>query len=285
MRTEEFYAFMKKRESLRLRKEAGDPWPWSDDEILNTYKFTNVKRSHDRTTKWFWDALDNNKDAPLHVILFNCALFRYFGTIEFYESIGWQPTWNQEIALAVKARAQIRLDNKQRVFTGAYVITNQGISAPKQEVVVDHFLWPLWHWCSYLVDVARRTKSWETVATEMMKLKGFGGTGFMTKEVLQDAMHTEVLADCTDRNTWCPVGPGAHRGINRLMERDVKARLKTQEGLDIMRRLFNAQDEYWPDYGPGELELHDIQFQLCEFDKHERVKLGQGRPRSKYKRR
>jgi hypothetical protein len=33
------------------------------------------------------------------------------------------------------------------------------------------------------------------------------------------------------------------------------------------------------------LELHDIQFQLCEFDKYERVRLGEGRPKSKYVRR
>ena len=52
MRTKEFYSFMVKRENIRLRKEAKEPWPWTEDKILQTYKFTNVKREHDRTTKW-----------------------------------------------------------------------------------------------------------------------------------------------------------------------------------------------------------------------------------------
>ena len=283
MRTAEFYEFMKKRESLRLRKEAGEPWPWTDDEILQTYKFTNVKRAHDRTTKWFWSELDQHVTTPLTHQLFNCALFRYFGTTEFFKAVRWQSHWTDFEQSTVKSKAAYRLAHKERVFTGAYVITNQGISAPKYEVVVDHFLTPFWESCGELVDIARTTKSWEAVAKEMMTLKGFGGTGFMTKEILQDAMHTPVLSDCTDRNTWCPVGPGARRGINRVLGLDPKAPINADKGLDIMRQIFNTQDEYWPDY-PGELELHDIQFQLCEFDKYERVKLGQGRPRSKYRR-
>jgi hypothetical protein len=31
-----------------------------------------------------------------------------------------------------------------------------------------------------------------------------------------------------------------------------------------------------------DLEMRDIEHSLCEFDKYERVRLGQGKPRSKY---
>ena len=110
----------------------------------NINKFTNVKRAHDKTTKWFWkERLDKHKEFPAPTILFNCALFRYFGTIEFSEAIGWIEHWPTS-AQFVKDTAKERLANKERVFTGAYVITNQGIKAPKQNVVVDHFLTPLW---------------------------------------------------------------------------------------------------------------------------------------------
>ena len=71
-----FFAFMIKREQIRLYKEAGEPWPWSDDQILNTYKFTNVKREDDRTTRWmreFWTG--PNEDRPAGEIMFNCTLF------------------------------------------------------------------------------------------------------------------------------------------------------------------------------------------------------------------
>jgi hypothetical protein len=284
MRVEDFYEFMIKRENLRLKKEAGEPWPWTDDKILQTYKFTNVKRAHDRTTKWFWDVLDQHRDHPPDEQLFNCALFRYFGTIEFYDCIGWQSNWTKHEQKFVKFQAEDRLKRKQRVFTGAYVITNQGISAPKQEVVVDYFLTPFWEAAPKLTRLAQSTGSWEAVAKEMMKLQGFGGSGFMTKEILQDALHTSVFPNCTDRNTYCPIGPGAKRGLNRVYSLPIKEKRSDKQMLKELVALFGHRSHYWPD-NYVELELHDIQFQLCEFDKYERVKLGEGRPRSKYRRR
>ena len=49
-----------------------------------------------------------------------------------------------------------------------------------------------------------------------------------------------------------------------------------------MIKLFDDRVVFWPEEWV-ELELHDIQFQLCEFDKYERVKHREGRPRSLYK--
>jgi len=282
MQTERFYKFMDKRERIRLRKENDMPWPWTDDPILQTYKFTNVKRAHDRTTKWFWkNVLDPNHNKPKEYLLFNCALFRYFGTVEFSEAIGgWTELWTEHKEI-IRDIAKSRLENNQKVFTGAYVITNQGIKAPKQDVVIDEFLTPLWYKLPDLVKIASDTQSWEAVAKRMMKLKGFGGTGFMTKEVLQDALHTTMFVDCIDRNTWCPIGPGAKRGLNRVLEKPFNSPLKPEKGLQIMLELFAARTDYWPK-NFVQLELHDIQFQLCEFDKYERVKNNEGRPRSKY---
>jgi len=103
------------------------------------------------------------------------------------------------------------------------------------------------------------------------------------KEVLLDTMFTPIWANGKpdDYNTFCPVGPGAERGLNRLMGREYKQRVVFEQKLKEMKLLFKKRDKYWK--GP-ELCLHDIQFQLCEWDKYQRVILGQGRPRNKYKR-
>jgi len=284
MRTSDFYAFMRERELIRLRKEEGLDWPWTDDKILQTYKFTNVNREHDRTTRWMREHwTEPNKDRPLAEQLFNCAFFRYFGTIEFAEAAGWQVAFdNPVVCKQVIDLAANRLKEKRRVFTGAYVITNQGISAPKQEVVCNLFLSPLWNAAPNLVELAQVSKSWEVVASELMKLQGFGGSGFMAKEVLQDAIHTPVLEGALDQNTWCPIGPGARRGLNRVYEYDIKGKRPFKQLLKELLALFGQRSFHWPS-NYLELDLHMIQFQLCEFDKYERVRLGQGRPRSKYK--
>lgn len=274
------YDFMIKREHLRLVKEAGrSPWPWSDDDILNTYKFTNVKRAHDKTTRLLVEEfyVPGLNDAP-EIALLNCAMFRYFGTIEFARAVGWQEDFYPE---HIKRVAKDRLAAGARVFTGAYVITNQGIKAPKQDVVVDIFLKGIWENSSLLAQNAKDRK-WRNVARQMQTIKGFGGTGFMTKEVLLDTMFTSFWpGPVLDRDDWCPAGPGARRGINRLLGRDLKVSMKEEGALYYMREIFALRESFWPNDWV-KLELHDIQFQLCEFDKYERVRLGQGRPRSKY---
>lgn len=277
---ERFFDFMCKREALRLKKETGAPWPWSDDVILNTYKFTNVKREHDRTTRWMrqhWTG--PNEGRPPGEIIFNCALFRYFGTWEFAAALGWQIDWQPDEVIALAKR---RSGERLRVFTGAYIIPTLGHRGPKSEAVCRLVLSPLWEVREKLGLIALQTRSWRATAECMRQMPGFGGTGFLTKEVLQDVIQTPVLASAVDRNTWCPAGPGARRGLNRLTGRNLRASVRECRLLSEMINLFRDAARHMPIWMP-ELELHDIQFQLCEFDKYERVRLNEGAPKAKYR--
>ena len=276
---ERFFRFMIEREKLRLRKDSGAAWPWSDDPILNAYKFTNIKREFDRTTRWMRDNWTSpNEQRPFGEIIFNCGLFRYFGTTEFAEAIGWQRRWSPD---RIVDAAQERQRRGERTFTGAYIIPTLGHRGAKSEVVCHSILTPLWEARDAIAAAARQTRSWRLVAREMRELPGFGGTGFMTKEVLQDAMHTPVLRDVVDRNDWCPAGPGARRALNRIHGRPLHMNVAEAKLIGEMRALFARARDYMPPFMP-ELELHDIQFQLCEFDKYERVRLGEERPKARY---
>src|SRR5437868_3600415 len=44
--------WVEERERIRVRKESGAPPPWTDDAILATYRFCNVRRENDRVTVW-----------------------------------------------------------------------------------------------------------------------------------------------------------------------------------------------------------------------------------------
>lgn len=118
------FDYMKERESIRLRKEAGSPRPWTQDPILHEFSFTNVRRIHDRTTRsllsLFYDP--HTSTASAGDILFNCALARFFGRAEVVTHLGWQTDWQPEAVIA-QARSW-----KGCLFTSAYVITNNGQS-------------------------------------------------------------------------------------------------------------------------------------------------------------
>lgn len=281
-RSDAFFAYLKEREAIRLRKEADLPYPWTEDEILRTYKFTNVRREFDRTSMKLREMFYNDHaDAPRKDILMNCALFRYFGTWEFAEAVGWQTHEDFDFEM-IRDTAADRLAFRERVFTGAYVITNGGISAPKQDVVLDYYLSGLHTHIEEVLDVVQKTNSWEHTARAMRKLQGFGGSGFMTKETLLDTTYTnfwEGGLPC-DWWNWTPIGPGARRGAARVMGDDNGNDNPLNEERSMYVIMDLVCDEV--DIG-GRLSPTDIQFGLCEFDKYERVRLGQGKPRSKYK--
>lgn len=296
-RADAFFAFMREREQVRLRKEADLPFPWTDDEILRTYKFTNIRRHHDRTSRELIRKFYSpNFDEDPYSILMNCALFRYFGTIEFAEAVGWQ-TYDTFDFAGIKKTAKNRLDRGMRVFTGAYIITNQGMSEPKEQIVCDYFLFELHRLAKNLVDLAEYSNSWEKVARRMMQINGFGGSGFMTKEILLDTTYTGfwggrfredgmLFSRPYDWASWTPIGPGARRGADRVvrMVTGTPDMMSESKAFSVIMELvaLSSDPALWPpEFGP--MAPHDIQFQLCEFDKYERVRTGQGKPRSKYR--
>ena len=293
LRAQAFYDFINEREEVRQRRLAGFSFPWTDDPILRSYKFTNVHRHHDRTSM----ELRNRFYGPhfhddRRSVLMNCALFRYFGTWDFAWAVGWQDYDSFDFEM-IKDTAESRLANGERVFTGAYVITNQGISAPKQEVVVDYFLKDLHKATPRLLEIAQRTQKWEKVAEEMRLINGFGGTGFMTKEILLDTTYTGfwnrthedpkdgAFSFPVDWNDWTPIGPGARRGAARALGDDSATPISESKSMWVIKELLGWKEMLWQH--ESDLVPTDIQFQLCEFDKNERVRLGQGKPRSRYR--
>ena len=49
-------AFAIERHKIYLRRSAGQPFPWTDDPILQKYKFNNIYRELDKTTIWIKDS-------------------------------------------------------------------------------------------------------------------------------------------------------------------------------------------------------------------------------------
>lgn len=273
-------AFMVKREKIRRAREAGSPWPWTDDPILREYKFTNVHRKHDRVSRQYEGWYKSHDGASFRSIVYNAAFARYFGRPEFVFAVGWQ---NRHDPADMIKLAREWINRGEKVFTGAYMVTNLGRSGPKEEFVANEVLSGVWDMAPKIVRAIRSNDSWQEAHGILSQCLGFGGTGFMGKEVLIDTMYTPLWGDYPhDWNTWCPVGPGALRGLNRVAGRPVKKALTQAAALPELVSVYDELAMRWP-AGWEALSLHDVQFQLCEFDKYERARLGEGRPRSKYK--
>lgn len=287
MMVEEFFEFLRKREGIRLAKEAGKPREeWTDDPILQQYKFTNVKREHDWTTQ---QLMKNFYEGHATVgrpteLLVNCTIARFFGLAGTVIEIGWCDGGIEATVARIEEVVARRYSRGDSVFTGAYIVPNCGDPRPKHEIVID-----------VVRDVHELGRDdWFTPGLPLQhavlmltKIKGFGS--FMAKEVLLDFCLAGQW-EPPDWETWTPVGPGARRGASRVAnDGSLYPALNEKRALEIVKQLHSAYTQdiiertlpLWP-LGWVALDLCDIQFQLCEFDKYLRAVRKEGQPKSKY---
>jgi hypothetical protein len=204
------------------------------------------------------------------------------GTSEFAEAHGWVEEFDPSYT---KNLIQQRIAKKQRTFTGAYIITNQGLKLPKAQVVVDYFLQPIWDNRKAITEVATTTRSLQKTHKELGKHKGWGGGGFMAYEVVTDLNYTDVLPVPVDKNTWANAGPGAIRGLNRAFNRPLKKALSSEQAnreMQLLRQEAIVSEHIDVDVPKEAIDMRCIEHSLCEWDKYERVRLGEGRPRSRF---
>jgi len=265
-RVEDFNDFMVERHNIFIKKEINnDPYPWSNDAILTDYSFCNVYRELDRVTIWIrenWrEPYADHPNLP-----FAMAVARQINWPDTLQEIGFPTEWRPQ---HVKNIMQDRMANKQKVYTGAYMLTGT-LGGTKIEQTVDKILTPLY--ANFPCDFSSIENSWKS----FLPYAGF--SDFMSYEVVSDLRHTKWLKNAPDIMTWANPGPGAMRGLNRIFGRPLDSKQKKplfiQEMRDLLALLNNE---------PLPLEMRDIEHCLCEFDKYERARLGQGRPRAKYK--
>lgn len=273
-----FFYWINERHAMYQRRAKGEPGPWTGNPVLRAYKFTNPFRENDRDTIWMrqnWTG--PNEDRPWGEQIFNCALFRMFGNTGFMGQLGWQKNWDTA-AVIKKAADWMAAGNK--AFTGGYIITNMGLIAPKEQVVAELFMEPLWKQKDDLV-VHVLSNKLQDMHKALKLFKGFGG--FMAYETVTDLNYTPVLRGATDRFTWANAGPGAVRGLNRLMHRPLERSMPPHVSNVVMQEILSYAGHYLEEHVPFQhVDMRCIEHSLCEWDKYQRIINKQGKPRSAY---
>ena len=267
---EGFFYYINERHSITLKRSIGEPFPWTDDEILQTYSFCNVFRELDKVTVWI---RENWKEpyADHPNLPFAMAVARQINWPDTLQEIGFPEHWNPE---RVKAIMQARLDRKEKVYTGAYMLTGT-LGGTKVEQTIDKILTPLYESPPQIIPYSLE-ETWK----KYLPYPGF--SGFMAYEVVTDLRHSKYLENADDIMTWANAGPGAKRGLNRIHGRPLEQTIKAKQLTEEMKELLAVSGDYLLDVVP-DLEMREIEHCLCEYDKYERVRLGEGRPRAKFK--
>jgi hypothetical protein len=132
-----------------------------------------------------------------------------------------------------------------------------------------------------LVDI----HSMERTHKNLMRVKGIGS--FMAGQIVADLRHVQQGA-WADRHTWAPLGPGSRRGMAWLEGWDGTTDLPSMPQAHFNEQIARLSDFFYGDaklnaiMTDRQLEAHDLQNCLCEFDKFMRLETGTGRAKNQY---
>lgn len=277
MNLKPFVAFIKERHAIYERRAAGKPWPWTEDKILQTYRFCNVYRNLDKETV----SIHNNWLHPHAAdpdVWFAMTVARVINWWPSLAAVGYPVPWKPAV---FRGKLEDRQRAGEKVFTGAYMVSTNGmVMDSKITYVADYLLTPAWKLREKLRPVKGDTL--EAFHARLLTCNGLGS--FMAAQVAADVKYAagSPLRSAPDWHTWAASGPGSRRGLNRLLGRPVAAPW-TEQGW---RTAFAEVLQKMPPLLKGlpSVTGQDCQNLCCEFDKYERVRLGEGRPRSLYKR-
>lgn len=264
-----FLYFIKERDLIYVRRMEGLPKPWTKDKILRKYKFCNVYRERDTVTIWIsqnWRS--TNLDDP--DLWFAMAVARLVNWPDSLQEIGYPVPWNPIKFKKVMINRELA---GEQIYSGAYMISTHGVKMKKSTYLADCALTPMWKDRNRVRPVLGRP--FQEFHQRLIKCRDLGS--FMSGQIIADIKYARPYSNTPDWWTFAASGPGSRRGLNRIMGFEIDRPWKEVNWHEDLMGLYSVvRKEEWL------MHAQDLQNCLCEFDKYERVRLGEGRPKSLY---
>lgn len=294
------YNFIKRRYVIHLRKDVlkKDP-PWTTDPVLRDFRFTNIRREHDKESKWVIEHIANNPELSYEDKLLNVILFRLYNKHETAELISMPfkfsqtPDWNPEWYRSLFEAALVE-DPKRVFFTAAFHTVGMKNTLKKvtgesyAPMRILKFIKILIN--EGLVDDIKACVNQQEVYQTLTDYNGIGR--FLAYQFYVDM--TYIAEFPFSENEFTVAGPGCVMGLNYLFEN--RDGMTYEECLfwlrDNLDRLFveelgkdwDAKRVFWD--LPEEdrcFNVMSLENCFCELSKYIRAKDGTGRPRKRYR--
>jgi len=284
---EPLFYWVRERDKIRWQKENslpmdnsddGQPF-WTDDPILRTYRFCNVRREDDRGTVWIRQHIREPFAGHPHLWLMLC-IARQINWPDTLAELVKSFAWPDEHGFEPSMITTVLNDRKRRgekVYTGAYMISAPATKgADKQAYIAETVIGDLWRRRDIFEKHFASTPTLQRTHELVTRSNGWGQ--FMAYQAVVDMRFTALLDKADDLATWAAAGPGTLRGLNRIHGRAVDAPLGQPQALTEMRAIYKIVEA---ETGVA-MEFSDVPNILCETDKYLRVKNDEGKPRALY---
>jgi hypothetical protein len=273
-----YWYFASERQAIFERRVAGERAPWTNDPILDTFKFCNVFRASDRVSQYLIRDVAYAPDAgTAEDRLFQIVAFRTFSKIETWRGVrrflgGAPRIADLRDGSFERALDHVRLENGG-LYTGAFILCatdafGRGLKHLNHvELFREMFV------RTHLAERLREAPSLRAIYELFHEYPLMGD--FMSYQTAIDVNYSDVLLDDFSENSFTKPGPGAVRGIRKVF-RDL-GDFSPEDAISWMvdRQSEHMQRFGYPFNGLWGRALHAIDCQglFCEVDKYCREAL------------
>ncbi|MBQ9610592.1 MAG: hypothetical protein IJV15_14260 [Lachnospiraceae bacterium] len=268
-----YWEFAYKRQEIFFNRYNNMPSPWTNDPILQKYKFTNVYRASDRVSQYLIkNVIYSNKQYSPEDMLFRILLYKIFNKIETWEYLEKRL---QDISYKSfnKQSYDILLDellkNGISIYSAAYIMPSGKSSfgygkKHKNNLELLEFIMK----DGLSIKIAK-AKSMQEIYDHLKDYPMLGD--FLSFQYLIDINYSE-LCDFSEMS-FVVAGPGAKRGIRKCFE---NADNYLEEDIirlvcERQKQEFNERGLKFRDLFGRQMQLIDCQNLFCEIDKYARV--------------
>lgn len=271
-----YWIFAARRQAAFERRMAGNPPPWSDDPIIQTFKFCNVYRAADRVSQYmirhviYGNAKDNELDR-----IFRIVAFRTFSRPEAWRGVELllgHPPGLDDLANGEFERALDAVKNRiGGLYTGAFILCATKAFGYDQKHK-NHVA--LFKQMFLREQMGQRLLSARSLKDVVEILERFPLMGpFMSYQTAVDLNYSDLINFSED--SYTQAGPGALRGMR-------KAFLDSGDYTpsDLVHWMVDRQETEFQRLGLSfhglwgrRLHAIDCQGLFCELDKYCREAL------------
>ena len=289
-----FAAFIHLRQGVHVMRTL-DPSltaPFTDNEILQQYYFTNIFREADNGTKYYrTQMLEQHTEITvekLPEILYQTYVYRLINKKDTFERYGGIPSETEGTQFVAYMNTRMREEREERAkpknkqkkeklekfFTQAHQVQGEIKTAVTLEYVKKH--------CSrmakQILAATSLKEAWEVVKTP----PGVGD--FLSWQITADLCELKLIKMKED---FVALGPGAKNGLGKVF--GVTRKLTGSEEIEMTRTLTGLMDPVFDALGINfryflgqRISLKAIEHSLCKFDKYYRAVL-ENKSKRKYR--
>ena len=293
-----FITFMQERFRIHVKKDIlREPAPWTNNEILKSYRFTNVFREDDRQTRYLIDNIVKNPELTLEDKIVNCFMFRAWNNYNTFHDFGLPKSAKELYDPQLKENArsiyqELYRENPERMWwSSAY---NQGGTKHawkypecgvkvngEKDIPLRPFHVAIWLNQQGIVKKLLKSNNQLEAFETIKSVRGF--SDFLAYQVFVDLSYIKEFP--FSENEFTIAGPGCKKGIDLVFkDKDgltyeeclfwLRDYLKTQPFIPI-RREFREHHR--------DINVMSLENCMCEISKYIRAVTGTGRPRNHYK--